>query len=212
MLIVQFQRSKITVCASTAKSGTNITSFPGGKVLLLITTKITTHTSNLFAFSQSLAFSQQENSFSRSKIFGWHHISAPDLKGVFFLVCFLADPIGTIQSSVAENPHHIGTFIKISWVYTQSFFDKHFPKNPSSNSLADNDGLQKNASSQTVTSSAASKGKNINIAIGGISSIDHHPQDPQHCSSTSWGRAFIPSDHTREGNLQARVSAAYWRC
>ena len=35
-----------------------------------------------------------------------HHIGAPELKGVLLFFVFLTGSIGSVQSSVAENPHH----------------------------------------------------------------------------------------------------------
>jgi len=64
---------------------------------LLITTKNATH--------KHSSLIQREFSFSRPRIFVRDHTGASDLKGVLFSV-FLAELIGSVQSSVAENSHH----------------------------------------------------------------------------------------------------------
>ena len=81
----------------------------------------------------SLFFSNKDTYlFSRLMIFGQHHTNAPDLKSVFSSFMFMSGSIGSVQSSVVENPHHIGVSLRAQNLYSRSL--PPFP-NPSSKSL-----------------------------------------------------------------------------
>lgn len=75
--IMQLQRPEISVCASTSQSCVNIAS-PTGRWF------VSDYHQKHHTQKQSLSLQQK------------HHNSATDLKGVFLLMCFLVNPIGSV--------------------------------------------------------------------------------------------------------------------
>ena len=99
MSIVQLQGSEIPVCASTAQSCINISSSPMAKGFA--------SDYHLKHHTQAIAFlSLNENARSHAREF------LADTTPVLLtpercsLSVFLAESIGSVQSSVVENPHH----------------------------------------------------------------------------------------------------------
>ena len=120
------------------------------------------------------ALLKQRYLFSCPKFFGQRHTSAPDIKDVLSSPVFLTRSIGSIQSSVEENPHHISAFIEISWQNSQNslLFLKTLPipflKKPCLTKIA-----PPRKTTSRASTAAASKGKSM--AAEGTGPTNPHP-------------------------------------